>query len=155
MGHFLTGDPGHFYIGANIRKLFGYISGANTSQAKVAMTVPVSQSEKIDMTTPVTQQNTNGNSYMSFYLPSQYSKETAPVPTDPAVELSVDRGGKFAVLQFSGRSTDAAFSKRSKVLRNALIEGGISFEDRPIRATYNAPFTPGFLRRNEIMFRLK
>jgi hypothetical protein len=140
---------------SGFRKLFGYISGANTSQAKVAMTVPVSQSEKIDMTTPVTEQDRNGASYMSFYLPTQYTMETAPVPTDPAVELSIDRGGKFAVLQFSGRSTDAAFLKHSKVLRKALIEDGISFEDRPIRATYNAPFTPGFMRRNEMMFRLK
>jgi hypothetical protein len=140
---------------SGFRKLFGYISGANTSQAKVSMTVPVSQSEKIDMTTPVAEQSTTGGSYMSFYLPAQYTMATAPVPTDPAVELSVDRGGKFAVLQFSGRSTDGAFAKQTKLLREALVKDGVSFEDLPIRATYNAPFTPGFMRRNEIMFRLK
>jgi hypothetical protein len=140
---------------SGFRKLFGYISGANMSQAKVAMTVPVSQSEKMDMTTPVTEQTTTSGSYMRFYLPAQYTMATAPVPTDPAVELSVDRGGKFAVLQFSGRSSDGAFAKQAKVLKEALVKDGVSFEDLPIRATYNAPFTPGFMRRNEIMLRLK
>ena len=137
------------------RKLFGYISGANSSQVKVAMTVPVSQSEKIDMTTPVTEQKANGSSYMSFYLPEKYTLETAPIPTDSAVELLIDSGGIFAVHRFSGSSSDSAFLKKSKLLRSALQDGGIAFVDQPIRATYNGPFTPGFMRRNEIMFRLK
>jgi len=136
-------------------KLFRYISGANTSQSKIAMTVPVTQSEKIAMTAPVTEQVSDGKTYMSFYLPAKYTLATAPLPTDPSVELATDKGGKFAVLQFSGRSSNAAFQKKSKDLRAALIDDGMSFFDVPIRATFNAPFTPGFMRRNEIMFRLK
>ena len=58
----------------SFRNLFNYISGANID------------SEKIKMTTPVTQSEESSEMVMQFYLPSKFTKKTAPVPTDPRVE---------------------------------------------------------------------
>ena len=64
--------------------LFGYISGKNSQNAKIAMTVPVHQEnagEKIAMTTPVTQKKkANGKYNFSFVMPAKYTMETIPQP---------------------------------------------------------------------------
>ena len=137
------------------RRLFRYITGNNADASKVAMTVPVNQGTKIDMTVPVSQKESDGARYMQFFLPGAYSIENAPRPNDPKVSLGVEPGGKFAVLKYSGRATTANFKRKSKELREALENEGRLFLDNPIRATYNGPFTPFFLRRNEVMFSLQ
>src|SRR5512139_2101649 len=78
--------------------LFQYISGGNKTRRKIAMTAPVITSEKITMTAPVI----TGKNYMAFALPSSYSKETVPIPTNPAVKIEIRQEKTMAVLQFSG-----------------------------------------------------
>ncbi len=129
--------------------LFRYISGANQSSEKVSMTVPVAQSEKIQMTVPVAQSAESEGGYMQFFLPSSYTIETAPRPTNSDVQIVLVGGGKFAVRTFSGRASAANFERaKSKLLERLLEDGVIPISD-VIRATYNGPFTPPFLRRNE------
>ncbi len=70
--------------------LFDYISGANKDIQEIQMTVPVTQSKKIDMTAPVTQSENNGQMVMRFFLPSKFSKQNAPKPTDKRVQI-IDR----------------------------------------------------------------
>ena len=60
---------------SSFRNLFNYISGANKD------------SQKIKMTTPVTQYDNNSEIVMQFYLPSIYTSQTAPIPSDPRVTL--------------------------------------------------------------------
>ena len=125
---------------SSFRNLFNYISGANKN------------SEKIKMTTPVTQTEKSSEMVMQFYLPSKYTKETAPSPNDPRVELITIKEGHYAVIKYSGRLTDKNFNKHKKILKESLIEDKIKIIGPVIKATYNGPFTLPVLRRNEAMF---
>jgi len=125
---------------SSFRNLFNYISGANID------------SEKIEMTTPVTQSEESSEMVMQFYLPSKFTKKTAPVPTDPRVGLITIDEGHYAVIKYSGRLTDKNFNKHKKILKKNLIEDKIEIIGPAIKATYNGPFTLPILRRNEAMF---
>ncbi len=124
----------------SFRKLFNYISGANKNSEKIAMTIPVTQTEK------------DNKMFMQFYLPSKFNKETTPVPNNPDLEITTIPEGYFAVIKFSGRSSDKNFDKHNKILKQKLLDDKISFKGSPIRATYNSPFTLPPFRRNESMF---
>ena len=136
------------------RKLFKYISGSNISSAKIDMTTPVAQSVKIDMTTPVTQRFQDGKVIMKFFLPRKFQLETAPEPLSDDLSIVLIKGGKYAVIKYSGRSTYKNFEKHSKLLLEALAADKIQTVDQPIKATFNGPLTPFFVRRNEAMVRI-
>lgn len=136
-------------------KLFRYISGANESE------------QKISMTTPVFMENNQADSLvqMGFVMPKEIAIEGVPVPTAAGVAVRKRTGGRFAVLRFSGR-LDAKLSKESEAkLRGWLETKGLvaaqADADVPNQssgveaASYDPPFTPGPLRRNEILIRLK
>ena len=122
------------------RKLFNYISGANKNSEKIKMTVPVTQAIEDD------------ELFMQFYLPSKYNKETTPIPTNPDLEIITIKEGYFAVIKYSGRSSDKNFEKYSNILKQKILEDKISIKGFAVKATYNGPFTIPFLRRNEAMF---
>ena len=125
---------------SGFRKLFNYISGKNETN------------EEIKMTTPVTQIKKKENMTMQFYLPSKFTKETIPSPTNPEVKISTIKEGFFAVIRYSGRASESNFDKHSKILENKLKEDNILINGLPIKATYNSPFTLPMFRRNEAMF---
>ncbi len=137
------------------RELFKYISGSNTSSTKIEMTIPVTQSIKIDMTTPVTQKFQDGKIIMRFFLPRKFQPETAPQPLNEDLSIVVVKGGKYAVMKYSGRSTVKNFEKHLTLLLEALSVNKITTLDDPIKATFNGPLTPFFVRRNEVMIRIK
>ena len=137
------------------RELFKYISGSNLSSTKIEMTIPVTQSIKIDMTTPVTQKFQDGKIIMRFFLPRKFQLETAPQPLSEDLSITVVKGGKYAVMKYSGRSTVKNFEKHSNLLLEALSVNKITTLDDPIKATFNGPLTPFFVRRNEVMIRIK
>jgi hypothetical protein len=126
--------------------LFQYISGENKTRRRIAMTAPVITSEKITMTTPVITKN----EYMAFALPASYTKETVPVPTNTTVKIEVQPKKEMAVLRFSGRTTDARVEKFIQKFKTSLQSQGIQTRGEPVLMRYNSPFTPGFLRRNEV-----
>ena len=128
---------------STFRKLFQYISGANNSSQKIKMTIPVNQIKK------------NSTNFMQFILPSSFDKETIPIPSNSEVKISIIEKGYFAVIEYSGRSSDKNFIKYSKVLQKKLLEDKILIKGLAIKATYNSPFTLPLLRRNEAMFRVK
>ena len=123
-------------------RLFRYISGSNENSAKVAMTTPVIQFEA-------------GNGLvMHFFLPKSYSSKTAPIPRANNVSLVTVEGGFYAVIKYSGRSTDENYRKHLALLNKALEDDDITIQSGPIKATYNGPLTPFFFRRNEAMYRI-
>ena len=134
------------------RKLFNYISGSNVDSTKLNMTIPVTQSIEISMTIPVTETNENGSKVMQFLLPSIFTEKNAPAPTDKNLKLKVIKQGYYAVIKYSGRLSDKNFDKHKGILINNLLKDNIEILSPSIRATYNAPFTLPFLRRNEVMF---
>ena len=140
---------------SGFRILFNYISGANTGSKKVEMTEPVTQSEKIDMTVPVTQISTGGKMIMRFFLPNKYSLQNAPKPTDKRVRIVDLPEQYFGVISYSGFASDSNFEKHRDKLRTVLLKDGLVVSGPPVKATYNSPFTPPFLRRNEAMFPLE
>ena len=135
--------------------LFNYISGDNTSSEKVSMTVPVTQSTKIDMTAPVTQSSNDGKMLMQFYLPSKFSIDNAPIPTNKRVKLVTIQGGYYAVLKYSGRNSDKNYLNHLSKLKDYLEKDKIEMIDNGTKATFDGPFTLPILRRNEAMIKIK
>lgn len=130
--------------------LFSYISGSNTRGEKVAMTTPVvsaeSGPEKIPMTVPVV----SGERSFSFALPPSYSPGEVPAPKDGRVEIEVLPGREVAVARFRGRTGERTVAERREALLGAVRRSGLSPKGEPFLMRYNPPFTPGFLRRNEV-----
>ena len=139
---------------SGFRYLFNYISGENTASEKISMTVPVTQSVKIDMTAPVTQSKKNGKLVMQFYLPSKFTINTAPKPTNRRVSLVELEAGIYAVIKYSGRVTNNNFHRHYEELKEYLTKDNINFIEPAIRATFNGPFTLPILRRNEVMMKI-
>jgi hypothetical protein len=138
----LTVETIEYNQSSGFRKLFNYISGNNKTN------------EEIQMTTPVTRIEKNGNMTMQFYLPSKYNKKNTPDPIDKDVKIINIEGAYYAVIIYSGRTTDKNFLKHKDILEKELIKDNISIIGLPIRATYNSPFTLPMNRRNESMFKI-
>ena len=126
----------------SFRKLFNYISGDNETNEKIKMTIPVTQMEK------------KGNMTMQFYLPSKFNKDNIPNPSRSDVEIVNVEGGYYAVIRYSGRTSDKNFIKHKEILENELKKDNISIKSPAIKASYNSPFTLPMLRRNEAMFKV-
>jgi hypothetical protein len=134
---------GHGDGGFNL--LFSFISGRNSQRSKVAMTAPV-MSERIAMTAPVLSE---GGS-LAFVMPEGYTLETTPQPTDERVRIVEYPPRYIAALRFSGRWTDKAFEARSREMLGELQKARIEAKGEAFSMRYNAPFTPWFMRRNEV-----
>jgi hypothetical protein len=126
--------------------LFRYITGENKTKSRIAMTTPVVTSEKIKMTAPIiTRKN-----YMAFAIPSTYIGQTVPIPVNPEVKIEVQPKKHMAAIRFSGRTTVARVQKHTQELLTTLNTHGIQIKGESILMRYNSPFTPSFLRRNEV-----
>lgn len=138
------------------RRLLNYISGENTISTKIDMTAPVQMSRnssatEIAMTAPV-QSQANGNELLvAFMLPSEYSFGDAPTPNDPRVSLRIVPSRLMAVIRYSGRWTESNRIRYETRLRESLEAANIEILSNAESAAYNPPFTPPFMRRNEIM----
>jgi hypothetical protein len=135
------------------QRLFRYISGNNTAQQKIAMTAPVSQSrgEKIAMTAPVSQV-ADGTAYrVAFSLPSNYTRATAPKPLDPTVQIREVPAQLIACWRYSGLWSESNYRDNETRLRERIRARGLVIRGEPILARYNPPFTPWFMRRNEVL----
>jgi len=136
------------------RILYNYISGGNRSRHTVEMTAPVSQrpnAEKIEMTAPVGQQQVDGRWVVSFMMPAAYTLETLPVPENPQVSLRQVPGRRMAAVRYSGFWSEKGYLDNKSKLEVWIKLNGYEIAGSPLWARYNAPFTPWFLRRNEIL----
>lgn len=153
--------------GTAFRRLFRYISGANESREEIAMTAPVATTgetiamtapvrtmmrggETVSMTAPVRTDPDGDELTMAFYLPAEYTLETAPEPTDPDVQLVVEPPRTVAVRQFSGYARERRVERERRRLLDTLSTRDIEVLDEPVLLQYNDPWTPPFMRTNEV-----
>lgn len=139
--------------------LAGYIFGKNKGEKKMAMTAPVTQTPaapvKMEMTAPVTQAAVAGGYLVQFVLPKTVSLATAPEPLDERVKLREMPAANWAVITYSGTWSQSNFDENLTALRTALKAADIATQGEPVLSRYNGPFTPWFMRRNEIWLALR
>ena len=136
--------------------LVGFISGRNTARAKVAMTAPVVQEaapRRISMTSPVLQQQADapGRHVVSFVMPAGYTIDTLPEPTDRRIAVREVPTQLAAARTFTGRWTEESYRGHLTTLRNATQAAGFEVAATPRFARFDPPWTPWFLRRNEVV----
>ena len=150
-------------------RLFRYISGENETGDEVAMTAPVAtKGAKLPMTAPVRTERpevgeTEGRQAteavrsdfdsevtMAVYLPADYGPGDAPIPTDPGVRLAVEPPRTLAVTSFSWYATEGRVRRNRDALLDVLDAQGIEPRTRPTLLQYDDPWTPPFMRRNEV-----
>jgi hypothetical protein len=126
-------------------RLFRYISGANDRETRIAMTTPVFMEAGDN--------DTDGQ--MGFVVPRKVTEQRVPEPTSDSVRIRKRVGGRFAVIRFAGRTEGDSFAKVENKLRNWMNDQGLIGDGAAEFAGYDPPGTPGPLRRNEILIRLK
>lgn len=135
-------------------RLYGYISGKNRKARSIPMTAPVNQeagSEKIPMTAPVNQERVGNEWRVAFVMPADSKLSELPEPLDPSVVLREVPGRTMAALTYSGTWSKKRYDRHLEILKERMKELGLKASGEPIFARYNPPFTPWFLRRNEIL----
>lgn len=141
-------------LNEGFRIVAGYIFGGNTSRQKVAMTAPVTSeavAEKIAMTAPVMSAPEGEMRTVAFVMPKEYTLETLPIPNDSRVKLVSMPERTMAVVTFSWYRTTNRVQEMEQKLLELLKRDGLTIVGTPIYAGYNAPFTPPWLLRNEVM----
>ena len=127
-------------------RLFSYISGENRTRKKLSMTAPVITSQKIEMTAPVI----SDTSSFSFVMPLKYRLEEIPEPLDSRVRIQRIPARRLAVIRFKGYARKKSVNEVKSRLLSILQNKGITTTGEPFLMRYNSPWTPGFMRRNEI-----
>jgi len=119
-------------------QLFGYISGENESE------------ERFSMTTPVIMERDETTRSMAFIVDS----ETTPRPRSEAVRLHNVERGVFAVYRFKGDATTDVENEAEEALRAWMAKQSLLVEKQTFFAYYDPPWTPVWLRRNEVWLRV-
>lgn len=124
------------------RTLFSYISGANETQEKISMTVPVIQEQSTERKT------------MAFVVPKKY-QAGVPSPSDASVGIQKMTWSYVAVLRFSGFASERKIKSKEASLHKWIREKGWVEAGMRVIAFYDPPFQVPFLRRNEVMIGIK
>lgn len=91
---------------------------------------------------------------MSFIVPSKYNLESVPAPNDERVRIHEMPERKLAVIRFRGWARTNSVAKQKAKLISVLHAKGVETVGDSFLMRYNAPYTPGFMRRNEIAIEL-
>jgi hypothetical protein len=126
--------------------LFSYITGKNRTKRQIQMTAPVITSEQIPMTAPVVSDEKS----MSFVMPGGKEQDEMPDPLDERVKITTQDPREMAVIRFKGYAGREDVNDVKSRLLEGLQKAGITPRGQPVLMRYNAPWTPGFLRRNEV-----
>jgi hypothetical protein len=128
---------------SGFRTLAGYIFGGNAREEAIAMTAPVQ--ETLGVASPE----------MAFTMPGDYDLATLPEPNDPGVNLVSVPERTLAVITFSGWATAGKIEKYRDRLEATLRNHQLEAVGPAMLNQYNPPWTPPFLRRNEVVLEIK
>jgi len=129
-------------MNTGFRQLFRFITGSNEG------------SEKIEMTAPVLIDTAKEKKTMSFIMPKKVLEKGVPKPAGDRVILGKVDAARFAVLRFAGGRTAENEKAALEKLKGWLDAQKISAKGDPLFAYYDPPWTPTFMRRNEVMIRI-
>ena len=121
------------------RKLVSYIGGGN------------GQGRKIAMTAPVLEQPHDSGSLIAFVMPAGSELDSMPDPTDPSVRMRAVDEELVAAQRFSGRWSSDGFARRAADLVEHARAAGFEPAGPARYARYDPPWTPWFMRRNEVL----
>ena len=119
--------------------LFGYISGRNSRDQKIAMTTPVYLGKNED------------NEMMEFVLPRSINKSNAPKPLSEKVEVYESRSGYYIAHSFGGYAFDWAVNRARKNLEEIAFRNNIKLVGDPFVLVYDSPYKI-INRKNEVLF---
>ncbi|MEJ2589191.1 MAG: heme-binding protein [Deltaproteobacteria bacterium] len=146
---------------AAFKILAGYIFGDNTKKQKISMTgpvvqKPVSEREKIPMTGPVIQIPSEDGWIMTFMMPSSYTIEDLPAPTDKRVSFDTVPARYTAAIRYTWLGSKTRNEREAAELKDWL-SGLKEYEpiSAPMYAGYDPPWTLPFFRRNEMMIDIR
>lgn len=122
------------------RVLAGYIFGGNKQGEEIAMTAPVKSS-----------MSGAAINEMAFMMPSAYDMADLPDPLDERVEFRQADSYLAAVIRFSGWATNSKNERKWRDLSEFIAGTGYVITGEPTINQYNPPWTPPFMRRNEII----
>ena len=131
--------------GKAFRILAGYIFGDNQDDERMNMTAPVESQQAAS--------DTDLHTY-AFVMESKYTMETLPRPNDSRIRLKRVEPKTVAAVRYSGRWTDKNYRRHLAEFERALSSDGVATQGEPMLARYDSPFTPWFMRRNEIMLEI-
>jgi hypothetical protein len=138
--------------------LAGYIFGKNKGDRKLAMTAPVTQRVApvtLAMTAPVSQAAAPGGFQVQFVLPRGVTLASAPEPVDARVQLREVPAHRIAAITYAGFWSDANQAEHLAKLQAVLTAADLAWSGEPVLSRYNPPWTPWFLRRNEVWLTLR
>lgn len=135
--------PGPFGAAGNLAfpRLARYIGGHNRASRKVAMTAPVVQE----------QDPRSGVFVVGFVLPAELTADDPPEPVDSSVRTRRVPAQTAAALRFSGRWSRGSYQSHADELLGQLAAAGYIVAGKPRFARYDPPWTPWFMRRNEVV----
>ncbi len=125
----------------SFNRLFGFITGRNEAKQKIAMTTPVFMS------------GNDSNRTMAFVMPAKMNAAQAPKPAEASVTVRELPAGRFVVLRFSGGRNEKQEAEALGQLKAWMTAEGLSVLSPPVFGYFDPPWTPAFLRRNEVMLR--
>lgn len=128
--------------------LYDFIAANNRSGKKIAMTVPVLQQLS------ESEGRTKGWA-VRFIMPKKYTKASLPTPNSNDIAIREIPAKRLVAIRFNGNFTASLASKKLMALYNYVSDENLKQKGDPIYAFYNAPWTPGFMRRNEILIEVE
>lgn len=137
---------------AGFRILAGYIFGKNKGGRTAPMTAPVTQTpQKIAMTAPVAMAPAAPGAHtVRFVMPRGWRLDTLPEPEDRRIELREEPARTWAVIRYSGLWSEKRYREHLGKLKEAMAAESVAGYGEPVWARYDPPWTPWFMRRNEV-----
>ncbi|MDY8107802.1 heme-binding protein [Fulvimarina sp. 2208YS6-2-32] len=116
--------------------------------------------KSIKMTTPVLQQLSDSDGHtkgwaIRFVMPKKHTMASLPDPAQSDVALKEVPARRVVAIRFSGNFNATLASKKLMTLYNYLADNNLSQKGDPEYAFYNPPWTPGFMKRNEILIEVE